>query len=270
MIPVARARVMERAGEDVYEGVAVHLDSHHKSVSRVAEAVFASPDLVRVVAERHDKYKPIAMRLEDADGSLRVGFRGHPYMLSFRDFEDVFDYPRSVAIATCIGRLHHFINLRNVDTFVHTMALAKSYLDARGVFVGLGELKKEVLKGVLMLHVADMVAGFVEQALLSRSTEPAVYDTESLEDIEPHLPLSVSVNVESEPVIAVVRFHGLTEALNPAILSARELRVDLEYTLCKGILRHGGRIFEESLCDRVPVSLVFVHKRVLVKELVNR
>lgn len=264
MVSVARAHIKKRVGGDAYEAVAVDLDSHHEAVSKIVDSIFVGSQLTKLVALRHDRYKPTTMRVETTNkGELRLGFRGHPYMLSFIDLEDLLKSPRDVAIATAIGRLHHFINVRDVDSFVHTIALAKSYLDSRGVYVSLSELKKEVLRGLLALHIADMISGFIEHTLITRLPTPETYDTDSLEDVEPHLPLSITLDVIGRPV-ARVRIHGLPELLKPALLN-NHLHLEVQYRVFEGFLKRGGRAFEEQWCDEQRVSVVFAHKRMLLE-----
>lgn len=259
-LPVARARVLRKLPSGDYEAVVVDLESHHRAVAEVVGRVFREPSLVETVALRHDKYKPLKISVvEVADGSYRVGFRGHPYMLSFTDFEDAFNSPVDVAVATAIGRLHHFINIRDVDSFIHTMALAKSYLDRHGAYLSLGELKQRVLRGLLMLHIADVVAGFVEQVLLAKQVDVTYYDTESVSEVEPHLPVSIQVSTDTSKIVTRVYMHGLEDVLRGVLAYT-----DLDYKICCGVFKSPGHVFEEIDCDNVYVAIKFVHKHSLV------
>ncbi|MEM4975961.1 MAG: hypothetical protein QXT64_01400 [Desulfurococcaceae archaeon] len=271
MVPVARVVLRGKLSGESYEAVAVALDSHQEAVAEIVEKLFVDHGLLKSVALVHDKFKPATMRLEARGGEQRVGFRGHPYMLSFTDFENKGDEHsvEDVAVATAIGRLHHFINVRDVDSFVHTMALAKSYLDSKGAHVKLSELKKRVLHGLLVLHVADMVAGFTEQALLENTVEAELYDTESLEAVEPHLPLSMTIGFTGNRVELQVVLHGLSDVLRGEVLENGVL-LDLSYRVCRGTLRvlggTGRAVFEPDSCTTRIVHASVVHKRRLIRE----
>ncbi|MEM1704081.1 MAG: hypothetical protein QXQ31_08515 [Zestosphaera sp.] len=275
MNSVARAVVRSKIVGESYEAVAVEVGSHQEAVAKIVETLFAESELVKSVALRHDKYKPATMRVEESKGKLRVGFRGHPYMLSFSDFEDIgVSYDRrgrvvDIAVATAIGRLHHFINLRDVDSFVYTMALAKSYLDSRGAHVKMSDLKKRVLHGLLILHVADMVAGFAEQALLENTDEAELYDTESLEAVEPHLPLSVTISFAGDGAELRVILHGLSNVLRGGVLENGS-SFDLNYQVCKGTLsvfgETGRAVFKPDSCTTRVIHVSVVHKQRLINE----
>ncbi|MEM1832203.1 MAG: hypothetical protein QXJ97_11825 [Desulfurococcaceae archaeon] len=275
MNSVARTMVRSKIVGESYEAVAVEVGSHQEAVAKIVETLFAESELVKSVALRHDKYKPATMRVEESKGKLRVGFRGHPYMLSFSDFEDIgVSYDRrdrvvDIAVATAIGRLHHFINVRDVDSFVYTMALAKSYLDSQGAHIKMSDLKKRVLHGLLILHVADMVAGFAEQALLENTGEAELYDTESLEAVEPHLPLFMTISfVGDEPELRVV-LHGLSDVLRGEVFE-NGASFDLNYQVCKGILHvfgeTGRAVFKPDSCTTRVIHVSVVHKRRLINE----
>lgn len=271
MDPVARVVLRGKLSDESYEAVAVALNSHQEAVAVIVEKLFVDHGLLKSVALLHDKFKPATMRLEARGGEQRVGFRGHPYMLSFTDFENTGDEHRveDVAVATAIGRLHHFINVRDVDSFVHTMALAKTYLDSKGAGVKLSDLKKRVLRGLLVLHVADMVAGFTEQALLENTGEAELYDTESLEAVEPHLPLSMTIDFTGNTVELRVVLHGLSEVLRREVLE-NGAELDLNYRICRGTLRvlgeTGRAIFESESCTTRLVHASVVHKQKLIRE----
>ncbi|MEM4971811.1 MAG: hypothetical protein QXE01_11240 [Sulfolobales archaeon] len=279
MSSVARAVIRSKIAEESYDAVAIELCRHQEAVAKIVETLFAESELVKSVALRHDKYKPATMKVEESKGKFRVGFRGHPYMLSFSDFEDIeVSYDRranivDVAVATAIGRLHHFINIRDVDSFIHTMALAKSYLDSRGVYVRLSELKRRVLRGLLMLHIADMIAGFVEQALLENTGNVEVYDTESLESIEPHLPLAMTIGFVGEKVELRVTLHGLSDILRKEVLE-NGISFELEYPVCRGTLHilgeSGKAVFKAESCIIRIVHVEVIHKRRLIMDKVGR
>ncbi|MEM2308235.1 MAG: hypothetical protein QXI94_04935 [Sulfolobales archaeon] len=271
MASVARVVLRGRVSGESYEAVAVALDSHQEAVAEIVEKLFVDPELLKSVALVHDKFKPATMRLEARGGEQRVGFKGHPYMLSFTDFENTgAGYSvADVAVATAIGRLHHFINVRDVDSFVYTMALAKSYLDSRGAHVKLSDLKKRVLHGLLILHVADMVAGFAEQALLENTGEAELYDTESLEAVEPHLPLSMTISFAGDGAELRVVLHGLSDVLRGGVLE-NGASFDLNYQVCKGTLHvlggTGRAVFEPDSCTTRVIHVSVVHKRRLINE----
>jgi|GEM_PF-1954127 len=277
--PVARAVVKNKVVDDSYEAIAVKLCSHQEAVAKIVEKFFAEYELVKNVALKHDMYKPATMKLEDFKGILRVGFRGHPYMLSFSDFENisinqsVLENTVNVAVATAIGRLHHFINIRDVDSFVYTMAMAKSYLDSRGVRVKLSELKKRVLHGLLVLHVADMVAGFIEQSLLERTSDVELYDTEALEFIEPHLPLSTTIEFADDKAKLRITLHGLSEVLRKEILE-KGSSFELNYRVCEGVLHILGEseraVFEAGSCNDKAVYVEVIHKRKVIMDEISR
>ncbi|MEM0040757.1 MAG: hypothetical protein QXY20_09220 [Thermofilum sp.] len=280
MRSIARAVVRSKIADESYEAVAVELGSHQKAVAKIVEVLFAESELVKSVALRHDKYKPATMRAEGSKEELTVGFRGHPYMLSFSDFEDVEvsnDRRPSVvdvAVATAIGRLHHFINIRDVDSFVYTMALVKSYLGSRGAYVKLSELKNKVLRGLLILHIGDMIAGFVEQALLKNTGDVDIYDTESLETIEPHIPLATAITFAGDRVELRITLHGLSDVLRREVLE-NGTSFELEYPVYKGTLRilgESGRadFKDESSTLRVVHTKVIHKRRVIMDKIGGR
>lgn len=292
-VPIARALIKRKLSDDEYEAVAIELSSHHNAVATIAGSIFKSTELtelVKRVAQVHDKYKPVKMKVkprEDegkggSDEVYAVGFEGHPYLLSFSDLEDLLNSPKDIAVAMAIGRLHHFINVRDVNTFIHTMALAKSYLDYRGVYVSLRELKQLVLKGLLLMHVADMIAGFIESELLKNELlnsrirqdqthgkppgEIESYDTESMEIIEPHLPLTVlDMTFRENAIEARMAFHNLEDVLSEKVLS-QSTTVSIKYTVCSGTLISGGRAFESEKCEEINALVTFTHKSNLIKE----
>jgi len=220
---ISRGYVL-RAENETFTAVATPLSEHQEFVAKFLMEVFGlSNDSPAVIAAKiHDMYKPYTMRVEEVGGTWVIGFRGHPYRLSFIDVEryisEVYsaeelggDIRRRAAVATAIGRLHHFINIRDVQTFFETLALTKAYLDRRGVRASANELRHEILDGVVVLHVADMVAGLIESVICSHKGHVSVeiIDTDSLTRIEPHIPVSATYNLAGSSLHVWLYIHGL-------------------------------------------------------------
>jgi len=204
-VEVARGRVLGPV-ERGYRALVIPLEQHQSTVAGILEGVLGlDSDSPEVLAARvHDKYKPYTIRVEEVGGKPVIGFRGHPYRLSFSDFEGLTEDSERVAVATAVARLHHFINVRDVETFFETVALAKAYLGRKGAGVALSELKRKVLRGVALIHIADQVAGFIEGLLCEWAgggdREPELLDTDSLARVEPHIPVSIAVSRENRDV----------------------------------------------------------------------
>lgn len=276
---VGRGIVLEPLGEGRFRGLAISLEQHVTTVKSIVENVFApkSPpsNVLRVASELHDKYKPAGMRVEERNGRFEVGFRGHPYILSFSDFEEVLgtdkEFREMVAIATGIARLHHFLNIRDVDTFVHTLALVKAYLTQSGVHVPLRGIRAQVLEGVVLLHVADMIAGYIEQVLLAMMKghvgDISVVDTDSLEHVEPHIPVTMCVVPEGNALNVWVYLHGLEHVINNSVLNGVVKLIPLRYDVYEGVFEEHG--FDDTSKQSYDVTLFFTHKRTLVHQVVT-
>lgn len=226
-IEIARGNIIG-AENGAFIATAVPLTQHQEFTAKFMREVFGldKDDPAVIAAEIHDMYKPYTMRIEEADGVNVIGFRGHPYKLSFIDAEKHIaethgtrrldsDAIFKVAVATAVGRLHHFINVRDVDTFFETVALAKAYLSNHGVRIPLSKLKSDILRGVVLLHIADSVAGYIEGSLCrGYSTDgEGILDSDSLTKVEPHIPVSIMLNVNSANVDVKLYFHGMREAV---------------------------------------------------------
>ena len=266
-----RGLVAERLGENRFRGYAVPLEQHTRAVRLLVEKAFRLQTLENAVlataAELHGKYKPARMRVEEIEGKLQVGFRGHPYLLGFTDFEEVFgssDKER-IAIATGIARLHHFLNIRDVDTFIHTLGLVKAYLSQNSVYMRLKDIRARILEGVALLHVADMVAGYIEQLLLARAKgsdeDVSIIDTESLSHVEPHIPVGVRASFEGSVMHAQVILHGLEQAVNPKLFES-SVTLTLHYDVYEGVFEGGG--FTSNGKQGYGVSILITHKRNLL------
>jgi len=279
-VEVARGLVIEELSAGEYRGYAIPLNQHATAVKMLVERVFSPRDVdaatVTAAAELHDKYKPAKMRVERQGDRFVVGFRGHPYLLSFRDFEEVFgesgaEAKRKATIATGIARLHHFLNARDVDTFVHTLASVKAYLAQVGADAPLREIRRQVLEGVVLIHIADMVAGYLEQRLLGhasgRGWDIGMVDTDTLEHVEPHIPVALSLTPENSTLNVKVVVHGLEQAANPELYTGG-IRVLLRYDVYEGVFR--GKEFEGSLKRGYDVHLEVVHKQGLIRRVLAR
>jgi len=207
---------------------AVPLTQHQEFTAKFMKGVFGldKDDPAVTAAEIHDMYKPYTMKVEEADGANVIGFKGHPYRLSFIDAEKHIaetheirkfdsDVAFKVAVATAVGRLHHFINVRDVETFFETLALAKAYLSNHGVRIPLSKLKSDILRGVVLLHIADSVAGYIEGSLCRgySTNGEGILDSDSLTKVEPHIPVSIVLDVIGANVDAKLYFHGMREAV---------------------------------------------------------
>ncbi|MEL9908229.1 MULTISPECIES: hypothetical protein [Thermoprotei] len=273
---VGRGLITQKLKEGEYAGFAVPLEQHTEAVESILVHLFElagdEERYLPISARLHDKYKPATMRVEEEGNSYTVGFRGHPYKLGFTDFEEEAREPVEVALATGVARLHHFLNIRDVDTFIHTLALVKAYLTRNSVQLALKELRTRVLDGVVKLHVADMVAGYIEQLLLktaagSFTPDVDVIDTESLEHAEPHIPLSIAVTPRSEGELDVrVVVHGLEQAVSPRLFSGGST-LRLEYQVVEGVFDEKGFTPASSPPRSFTVNLVLLHKRGLIQGL---
>jgi len=278
-LKVGRGIVLEPLGEGRFRGLAIPLEQHVAAVKLIVERVFAPKslpaDVLTVASELHDKYKPARMRVEKCGDRFEVGFRGHPYLLSFSDFEEVLGIdrePRKIAaVATGIARLHHFLNIRDVDTFVHTLALVKAYLTQSGIHMPLRDIRVQVLEGVVLLHVADMIAGYIEQVLLAMTRghvgDISVVDTDSLEHVEPHIPVAMRVVPEGGALNAWVYLHGLEHVVENSVLSGVVELAPLRYDVYEGIFEEHG--FDGKLKQGYDTTLYFTHKRALVHQVVT-
>jgi len=274
---VGRGIIIKKVGDDEFIGYTVTLDDHVGTTKNLLHIIFNKRlihDYLTTAVELHDKYKPATMRVETLDnGSYVVGFRGHPYKLGFTDFEFLLsryggrDGVGYVGLATAIARLHHFINIRDVETFIHTLAITKAYLSTHGVRVGLDRLRKEVLDGVVMLHIVDVLAGYVEQSLLNHScgkAEVELIDTSDVRQgvIEPHIPAYVSVNISGSEAMVKAVFHGLLSIINPNIIS-KPARLELKYDVYSGRFIKSGKDFIPESKYVYSVKMELLHKRFL-------
>lgn len=201
---------IDKIGQETGEvkGVAVSLQSHHENVMKLCRLLFfrgINDDTLRdslySATLRHDKYKPATISLIQTSlnsNKLTTSFLGHPYMLSFSDFEQVEEDREKIGYAFGIGRLHHMLNVRDVERFVETVAYIKHYVSKHGIGVSVAMIRRKVLLGVLLLHICDNISAFAEQYLIeqligSQKTirENYAYDTSSDERIYPHLPLTI-------------------------------------------------------------------------------
>jgi len=272
---VGRGLITEKIDEE-FVGYTISLDNHIRTTVKLLRSLFNTSDYLTTATELHDKYKLVTMRVwESESGRYVVGFEGHPYKLSFTDFEGLFskydgrERTLYIGLATAIARLHHFINIRDVDTFIHTLAITKAYLSTHGVYIGLDELRQKVLDGVVLLHIADMLAGYIEQALLEGSSGRLISDVELIDTsdvkhgiIEPHIPAHVDVSIEGKELKVKVILHGLLHIINHNLLS-KPVRLEFRYDVYRGKFTKGGRIFNSESKDEYLVKMLLLHKRVL-------
>jgi len=248
--------------------VATPLSEHQEFVAKFLMEVFelSSNSPTVVAAKVHDIYKPYTMRVEEVDGTWVIGFRGHPYKLSFIDIEryiaEIYgvkelssDIRYKVAVATAIGRLHHFINVRDVQTFFESLALSKAYLYRYGVRASVNELRREILDGVVLLHVADMVAGLIESIVCNpeKSATEEIIDTDSLTRIEPHIPVSVTYNLAGPSLDVWLYIHGLKR------FSIRRTQFSARYTVYT-VTISDSRVVDVARLRDFDVNIYVCHK----------
>lgn len=251
-----------------FTAVATPLSEHQEFVARFLMEVFelSSDSPIIVAAKVHDMYKPYTMRVEEANGTWVIGFRGHPYRLSFIDVEryivEVYgvkelgsDVRRKVAVATAIGRLHHFINIRDVQTFFESLALSKAYLHRHGVRASVNELRREILDGVVVLHVADMVAGLIESIICNpeKGATEEIIDSDSLTRIEPHIPVSVIYNLAGSSLDIWLYIHGLKR------FSVRQTQFSARYTVYTVTISN-SRVVDVTRLRDFDVNIHVCHK----------
>jgi len=270
-LEIARGHVVGIESEG-YVATAVPLQQHQEFVKGFLTTVLrlGSEAPAVIASEVHDMYKPYTLRVEEREGELVIGFRGHPYKLSFTDLEGHIIKTRKpivlddsikykVAVATAIGRLHHFINIRDVESFFKTIALVKAYLDRQGVTASINELKSEILNGVVQLHMADTVAGFIEGVICTQYSKHdgnvgELLDTNSLLSVEPHVPISILLNIRDSLIDARLYIHGLKwlDIRSGSQFTAR-------YTLYKVLIKE-GRVEPLSKLQDFTVNIYVCHK----------
>jgi len=264
---IARGYIVGAEG-DTYTAVATPLHQHQGFVASFLATVFGlGKDHPAVIAaEIHDMYKPYTMRVEEVDGVKVIGFRGHPYRLSFLDvekhmaetrgvaqFNDV--ARRKVAVVTAVGRLHHFINVRDVQTFFESLAMSKAYLNRHGVRASVNELRREILDGVVLLHMSDMVAGLIEGIICdqNRSGLGEIIDSDSLLRIEPHIPVSVTYDLMGSDLDVWLYIHGLKK------INIRQTQFSARYTVYT-VTISGDRVVSSTQPHDFNVNVHVCHK----------
>lgn len=264
---IARGHIVGAEG-DTYTAVATPLHQHQGFVASFLTTVFGlgKDDPAVIAAEIHDMYKPYTMRVEEVDGVKVIGFRGHPYRLSFLDVErhvaetrGVKEFNagvrRKVAVATAVGRLHHFINVRDVETFFESLAMSKAYLNRHGVRASANELRREILDGVVLLHISDMVAGFIEGIICnqSRSDLEEIIDSDSLSRIEPHIPIAVTYDLTDSNLDVWLYIHGLKK------FNIRQTQFSARYTAYTVSIT-GNRVVNSTQPHDFDVNVHVCHK----------
>jgi len=241
------------ADQQTKVGIAVSLESHHNNVYKLFDILFSRKleerdpllyESIRLATLQHDKYKPATLSLikDEETNLLTTTFLGHPYFLGFSDFEEVEERDwKKVALATGIGRLHHILNVRDLDVFVQSLAYVKNYLFTHNVDMSTSLIRQRLLVGVLLLHICDNISAFVESYLAQkvlreitkrnyegRLQEIIGRDTSSGERIYPHLPMAILVE-EKQPERFQIYFHSLEQFYDP-----KSKNIALEYEVYTG------------------------------------
>ena len=266
---VGRAIVLRINHKDnIANMLAIRLEDHTNTVTTLVKKLFNLEDeflktCLLEASRQHDKYKPNRFGLYNGE----VGFRRHPYLLSFTDFEGLSNKV-AVGIATGIGREHHFMNIRDMNNFLYTIALVKSYTKAK-----LSLIRNYVLTGVALLHIADMIAGFIEHNIMNlialeqlgiKLAEKGMKDSNSLERIEGYLPYVIQFTRNG----ASVHFYGFNELLSKEVMEGMltlSLRYGVYHLKCS-VGKRGKLIIDNfSFIREYPVSLSITHKRNLIR-----
>ena len=254
-----RGRVAGRSGGR-FRILFIPLGEHTRAVTEIGLALYSpvlsSTDVLRLAAEKHDIYKPARAKVDAESGTL--GFPGHPYLLGFSDFEELGN-PLDVAVATTAARLHHFFNVRDVDSWARYTFSALHYLREQREEVEFSWLQRRVLEVLLVLHLADMLAATIESRLLSIPfTDTSVEET--VGEVAPHIPAFALWEGEDRVMFVL---HGLKK-----LVTTQPMTLSLDYTIHSGYaVTVNNRIkkLEDTMEERrYHVTVKIVHKSYII------